>query len=26
VGAEGTEGITAFLQKRKPHFPGKGPR
>jgi 2-(1,2-epoxy-1,2-dihydrophenyl)acetyl-CoA isomerase len=26
VGVEGTEGITAFLQKRKPHFPGKVPR
>ncbi len=26
VGAEGTEGIRAFLEKRKPHFPDKGSR
>ena len=26
VGAEGTEGISAFLGKRRPQFPGKGPR
>jgi len=26
VGAEGAEGIAAFLAKRKPQFPGKGPR
>ena len=26
VGAEGTEGISAFLAKRRPEFPGKGPR
>jgi 2-(1,2-epoxy-1,2-dihydrophenyl)acetyl-CoA isomerase len=26
VSAEGAEGISAFLQKRKPQFPGKGPR
>jgi 2-(1,2-epoxy-1,2-dihydrophenyl)acetyl-CoA isomerase len=26
VGAEGTEGIAAFLGKRRPQFPGKGPR
>ena len=26
VGAEGTEGISAFLGKRPPQFPGKGPR
>jgi len=26
VGAEGTEGISAFLGKRRPEFAGKGPR
>jgi len=26
VGAEGTEGISAFLGKRRPEFPGQGPR
>lgn len=26
VSAEGTEGIKAFLEKRRPQFPGKGPR
>ena len=26
VSAEGAEGISAFLEKRKPQFPGKGPR
>ena len=26
VGAEGTEGISAFLEKRRPHFPDKGSR
>jgi 2-(1,2-epoxy-1,2-dihydrophenyl)acetyl-CoA isomerase len=26
VGPEGAEGISAFLEKRKPHFPGKGSR
>jgi 2-(1,2-epoxy-1,2-dihydrophenyl)acetyl-CoA isomerase len=26
MSAEGIEGISAFLQKRKPQFPGRGPR
>jgi len=26
VSAEGAEGISAFLEKRKPQFPGQGPR
>jgi len=26
VSAEGAEGISAFLEKRTPHFPGKAPR
>jgi 1,4-dihydroxy-2-naphthoyl-CoA synthase len=26
VSAEGMEGIGAFLQKRKPQFPGREPR
>ena len=26
AGAEGEEGISAFLQKRKPQFPGQEPR
>jgi 2-(1,2-epoxy-1,2-dihydrophenyl)acetyl-CoA isomerase len=26
VSADGLEGMGAFLAKRKPHFPGKGPR
>jgi 1,4-dihydroxy-2-naphthoyl-CoA synthase len=26
TGEEGTEGIAAFLEKRKPHFPRSGPR
>jgi len=26
MSAEGLEGISAFLQKRKPQFPGRGPR
>src|SRR5271170_880346 len=26
VSAEGAEGISAFLEKRKPQFPGRGPR
>jgi enoyl-CoA hydratase/carnithine racemase len=26
VGPEGTEGISAFLEKRRPRFPDKGSR